>query len=570
MPDITAARRKQRAQDESDQAKQAADKNNVAKAQIAHGIMQTLQLGHYVAYHSPKELIQHNAGTDVTKDALLKAGGVMASIPGKNGEQLNGTTGNGPALAAAYTNDASVLEGPDGSFRIPLIKYSAPDYEHNGVKYVAKDGSDPDHKAWNENSTAYLIDVPQSAWNNTISLTKQQVNDVLGYNAFDVSRGQGTNNVSLTLGNLHALYVKGMTNKNVSRQDNFPAFKTKEDYVNYVAQAQKTLTSPNSSPNDQNVAQSQLDYANRWRSVFGDISELLKEKPDTDKQRQRTLEQKLSDGSITARDRKELTAFQQDEKLQGIPSEIQAQVGKPPVPAQYPKGQDDPKFKDASAKWGQRVQQLISDAAGQKSAAEQTAKDKAGSVNFGTGIFGHQLGGPGVDRKEYNKRYDTFTKDYVSPLNRLKKTDMEFNRILNSPKMTGAEKVTALLSAVGISGEPLQGKGFRINQAVITEHAGARNIWESAVQRANQIIGTGGPITDQQVRDYESIARGVVHDAYVAAGQEAIRQGLNPDFLPKGQGKMPDHETATIYLDIAGSDRASAQKAMEANGWRFR
>jgi hypothetical protein len=198
--------------------------------------------------------------------------------------------------------------------------------------------------------------------------------------------------------------------------------------------------------------------------------------------------------------------------------------------------------------------------------AEAKAAEARANVGFGSGkvsIFGTPIGGPGIDRKEYNKRYDTFSKDYVMPLNRLKKTDMEFNRILNSSKMTGAEKVTALLSAVGISGEPLQGKGFRINQAVITEHAGARNIWESAVQRANQLLGTGGPITEKQVRDYESIARGVVHDAYVAAGAESIRQGLNPDFLPKGNGKMPDQETARIYLDIAGGDRASAQKAME-------
>jgi hypothetical protein len=198
--------------------------------------------------------------------------------------------------------------------------------------------------------------------------------------------------------------------------------------------------------------------------------------------------------------------------------------------------------------------------------AEAKAAEARANVGFGSGkvsIFGTPIGGPGIDRKEYNKRYDTFSKDYVMPLNRLKKTDMEFNRILNSSKMTGAEKVTALLSAVGISGEPLQGKGFRINQAVISEHAGARNIWESAVQRANQLVGTGGPITEKQVRDYESIARGVVHDAYVAAGAESIRQGLNPDFLPKGNGKMPDQETARIYLDIAGGDRASAQKAME-------
>ena len=184
-------------------------------------------------------------------------------------------------------------------------------------------------------------------------------------------------------------------------------------------------------------------------------------------------------------------------------------------------------------------------------------------------VFGSPIGGPEVDRKEYNKRYDSFSKDYIQPLNRLKKTDVELTRIMDSPAMTGAQKVTGLLAAVGISGDPLQGKGFRINQAIVGEHAGARNIWEGAVQRANQIVGSGGPITEKQVHDYESIARDVVHDAYVAAGSEAHRQGLPVDFLPKGGGQTIDPGTAKLYLDIAGGDKDTARKAAQAQGWRF-
>lgn len=212
--------------------------------------------------------------------------------------------------------------------------------------------------------------------------------------------------------------------------------------------------------------------------------------------------------------------------------------------------------------------------AAQKTAAETTARtsaEAAASPGWAgkTDNFGSPLGGPEVDQKEFNKRYDAFSKDYIQPLNRLKKTDTELTRIMNTSNMSGAQKVTALLAAVGISGDPLQGKGFRINQAIVGEHAGARNIWESAVQRANQIIGSGGPITEKQVRDYESIARDVVHDAFVAAGGEAHRQGLPVDFLPRGGGKTIDPDTAKLYLDIAGGDKDSARKAAKADGWRF-
>ena len=201
---------------------------------------------------------------------------------------------------------------------------------------------------------------------------------------------------------------------------------------------------------------------------------------------------------------------------------------------------------------------------------EKAEKPDAGTLWAGkTDIFGSSLGGPEVDRKEYNKRYDSFSKDYIQPLNRLKKTDAELTRIMNTANMTGAQKVTALLAAVGISGDPLQGKGFRINQAIVGEHAGARNIWEGAAQRANNLIGSGGPITEKQVRDYESIARDVVHDAFVAAGNEAHRQGLPVDFLPRGGGQHIDPDTAKVYLDIAGGDKDVARKAASANGWRF-
>jgi len=189
--------------------------------------------------------------------------------------------------------------------------------------------------------------------------------------------------------------------------------------------------------------------------------------------------------------------------------------------------------------------------------------------------FGNKMGvtseGQALDMKEFKKRADTFSKEYVQPLNVLKKTSMEFDRIDKNPNQTGAEKVTALLNAVGISGDPLKGKGFRISNDVIREHAHSRNIWESGVQKLNTIFGSGGPITSQQISDYRNVAEGVVHDAYVSASQEAQRQGLSgTDFLPKPSraGQVVDKLTAKIYLDAAGGNIQKAQAAIDKAGYK--
>lgn len=195
------------------------------------------------------------------------------------------------------------------------------------------------------------------------------------------------------------------------------------------------------------------------------------------------------------------------------------------------------------------------------------------SVVGGADPFGVPVGrtpqGGVMNRKELDAAQKTFNKDYVEPLHVLQKTSLEFQRINSNPKQTGAEKVTALLNAVGISGDPLKGKGFRVNNDIIAEHAQARNIWESAVQKLNTIAGTGGPITSKQISDYTAVAQGVIHDAFVTAAQEARRQGLPVDFLPRAitKNQVPDAMTAKIYLDSAGGDLDAAHNAMVAAGY---
>jgi hypothetical protein len=211
-----------------------------------------------------------------------------------------------------------------------------------------------------------------------------------------------------------------------------------------------------------------------------------------------------------------------------------------------------------------------------KAEAEAAGKNAADKAAFGniTDPFGVKIGvdanGRPLDRKELDASQKSFNKDFVTPLTVLQKTTMEFQRINDNPNQTGAEKVTALLNAVGISGDPLKGKGFRISNDIINEHAQARNVWESGVQKLNRIAGSGGPITSQQIKDYTSVAEGVVHDAYVTAAQEARRQGLPVDFLPKAtsQNQVPDKLTAKIYLDSASGNVDAAHKALLAAGYK--
>jgi hypothetical protein len=208
----------------------------------------------------------------------------------------------------------------------------------------------------------------------------------------------------------------------------------------------------------------------------------------------------------------------------------------------------------------------------------ETAKLKQDVANSTPGTvsdaFGVKVGitpeGQALTNKEYISRTDKFSKDYVQPLNKLAKTNMEFDRINNDPNQTGAEKVTALLAAVGISGDALKGQGFRISTDVINEHAEARNAYQTFVQKWNKVAGSGGPITAKQISDYTDIARGVVHDAYVNAAQEARRQGVAVNFLPRPttQGQVVDKATAQIYLDAASGNVESAHNALTAAGYK--
>lgn len=83
-----------------------------------------------------------------------------------------------------------------------------------------------------------------------------------------------------------------------------------------------------------------------------------KEKPQTDQEFMAAADQQLSKGTISQADRERLGGMQRAAKLQGIAPEIVAQVGQPPVPADFPKGTGDPDYKKFNEAWGKEVERV--------------------------------------------------------------------------------------------------------------------------------------------------------------------------------------------------------------------
>jgi len=95
-------------------------------------------------------------------------------------------------------------------------------------------------------------------------------------------------------------------------------------------------------------------------------------KPPTseqDKQFMASAEQQLDAGKISDADRTRLQGMQRAVKLTGLAPEIAAQIGNPPVPADFPGGTKDPAYIAANAKWGKDAEAIKNQEAGAMGAA---------------------------------------------------------------------------------------------------------------------------------------------------------------------------------------------------------
>jgi hypothetical protein len=222
-------------------------------------------------------------------------------------------------------------------------------------------------------------------------------------------------------------------------------------------------------------------------------------------------------------------------------------------------------------------QGIEASAAGTKAYNEQAGKNRADmealkAQGGGTDSLGYTPQMPEGGVKEYNKRVDSMKKNADS----LAQTDQTFRQFsavlddINAGKdITGAQSIVGLFNAIGISAEPLKGKGFRINNLTVREHASARGLGQSLYQKLLS-LKNGDIITPQQLKDYAEIALQSRKNSYVTAVNEAHGMGLKADFLlPKGNGQKIDPNTASIFMELTGSDPAKARSAAQANRWVF-
>lgn len=179
------------------------------------------------------------------------------------------------------------------------------------------------------------------------------------------------------------------------------------------------------------------------------------------------------------------------------------------------------------------------------------------------------------------QKVSTGFKKQADEITKMDGTFQQFQSILNDVKagkdLTGAQSVVALFNAIGISATPLAGKGFRINNNTVEEHANARGLGQDLYQKLLK-LQTGAVITPQQIADYAKIASETRVNQYVNVVNQAHAAGVNADpLLPTGNGQAIDPNTAAIFARLSGwsgtgplSDeiKAKAKKASTAKGWQ--
>jgi hypothetical protein len=87
--------------------------------------------------------------------------------------------------------------------------------------------------------------------------------------------------------------------------------------------------------------------------------------------------EQLNSGKISDADRTKLAGMQRAEKVSGVGSDITSQIGNPPVPADFPKGMNDPGYLAANREWGIKAMRLNNEKTAARGAAFQGEKPLA-------------------------------------------------------------------------------------------------------------------------------------------------------------------------------------------------
>jgi hypothetical protein len=266
----TAQAQQQRQDAATGQAKQKQQLNqdNLAAATVASDTASSVNLGHFIGHHDPKEIGALNNSVGIIKNEALNAGGQMAQIPGIE----NGKQGNGPSIMAAINRDPSLMQGPADYHRIPLITYGTDGMSHDGKSWNSGDGNDVN---WNDRATVTLVDLPNAAWNKQVTMTKADVNRIAGY---PIVKGKDTDSVQTTFGSLFSLGLQSKKQLADTRTERLRGPKDENEALQWKSSLQGI--DPQSS--DYTLAKSRADKADTFLDAQSDQKNAGKTAPLVD------------------------------------------------------------------------------------------------------------------------------------------------------------------------------------------------------------------------------------------------------------------------------------------------
>lgn len=145
--------------------------------------------------------------------------------------------------------------------------------------------------------------------------------------------------------------------------------------------------------------------------------------------------EQLSQGNLGIADRQRLAGIQRYEKLAGLPPEIAAQVGPPPVPADFPKGTNDPGYLKSMQAWGAsaeagKTREGVAIAGARGAAANAT---RPVQVLDEDGFMRYETAGQAIKEGDAGASEGTKAASRQAQVNDIKSASKHVRDILNNP-----------------------------------------------------------------------------------------------------------------------------------------
>ncbi len=300
-----AARRQQAAQSKAQQAQQQDKESQLAAATAAIHNINELSVISHADMLSPDLVMKHNNSSEQVLGALKNVGAIPARLTGADGADLNDKLGNATALMTMHNkNPESVMQGPDGYHRVGITRIDTSGLTMKpGGGWQDASGKDVDV---NSRLRISLVDVPISAWNKQITLTKGDINAASGYPAYP--KDQESQTVRTTIGGVFAAKQQNTAALHDARLAQYPHIKNEGEYSDVVAKANGVLNDPNSTDKEKEAATSTRTYADNWlKTNVGAVGQVAKAKEAAKPPKQTMEEQAFAkaqedDPDLTATD----------------------------------------------------------------------------------------------------------------------------------------------------------------------------------------------------------------------------------------------------------------------------